>query len=98
MVLAHVSSEGRHWGTQRMPPPRYCFGLLFSDLIDRLLFKTHQKFKMAESARRALEECSELSYLNIGEDELIYVEASHDSPLWDRMCLVYYACAVSNLV
>ena len=53
---------------------------------------------MAESARRALEECSELSYLNIGKDELIYVEASHDSPLWDRMCLVYYACAVSNLV
>ena len=48
--------------------------------------------------RRALEECSELSYLNIGNDELIYVEASHDSPLWDRMCLVYYACAVSNLV
>ena len=37
-----------------MPPPRYCFGLLFSDLIDRLLFKTHQKFKMA------LGECSEL--------------------------------------
>ena len=53
---------------------------------------------MAESAGRALEECSELSYLNIGKDELIYVEASHDSPLWDTMCLVYYACAVSNLV
>ena len=58
-----VSSDSGHWGTQRMPPPRYCFGLLFSDLIDRLLFKTHQKFKMAESARRALGECSELSDL-----------------------------------
>ena len=34
-----------------MPPPRYCFGLLFSDLIDRLLFKTHQKFKMALGER-----------------------------------------------
>ena len=35
---------------------------------------------MAESARRALEECSELSYLNIGKDELIYVEASMTHP------------------
>ena len=34
-----------------MPPPRYCFGLLFSDLLDRLLFKTHQKFKMALGER-----------------------------------------------
>ena len=46
-----ISSDSGHWGTQRMPP-RYCFGLLFSDFMDRLLFKTHQKFKMAESARR----------------------------------------------
>ena len=47
----HVSSDSGHWGTQSMPPPRYCFGLLFSDLIDRLLFKTHQKFKMALGER-----------------------------------------------
>ena len=57
MVRSFVSSDSGHWGTQRMPPPRYCFGLLFSDLIDRLLFKTHQKFEMA------LGECSELSDL-----------------------------------
>ena len=57
------SSNSGQYRAQRMPPPRYCFRLLFSDLIDRLLFKTHQKFKMAESARRVLGECSDLSDL-----------------------------------
>ena len=37
--------------------------------------------------------------------ELIYVDKSHHSHLWDRMsvpaqyaCVVHYACAVANLV
>ena len=31
------SSISGQWGYQRMPPPRYCSRLLFSELIDRLL-------------------------------------------------------------
>ena len=78
------SSGSGHWGSQRMPPPP-------------LLFLVVNQIKNSRW-RRALGECSELSDLNISKDNLIYVDQGHDLHMWDRMCLVYYACAIAHVV